>query len=187
MRSSIPFFAYALALSAPAIAAEAIPVGGFRSVELRGGGSVSVVPGAAQRVTIVEGSSQITRIYVDARGKLRIDACSNRCPQQYKLRIQIQTPRVPDLAISGGGSMVTQGRFGAQPQLSTAINGGGRIDARAVPVSNVSAAVNGGGELMVRSSSILSAAINGGGIVRYWGNPRVSSAIRGGGVVRPGN
>ena len=187
MRSSLPLFAYAFALSAPALAAETVPVPGFRSVELRGGGSVTVVPGAAQRVTIVDGSSQITRMHVDARGKLRIDICNNRCPERYKLRVLIQSPRVPDLAISGGGSIVAQNGFPAQPQLSAAINGGGRIDARFVPARSVSAAVNGGGELLVRPSANLSAAINGGGIVRYWGNPRVSSAIHGGGVVRPGN
>jgi hypothetical protein len=66
------------------------------------------------------------------------------------------------------------------------VNGGGRIDTRAVDVGDVTAAVNGGGELFVRAASRLTGAVRGGGTVRYWGNPAVTSAIEGGGSVRPG-
>ena len=45
MRSTVPLFALALAASAPALATEIVPVPHFRSVELRGGGDVTVVPG----------------------------------------------------------------------------------------------------------------------------------------------
>src|SRR4051795_4165715 len=99
MRSIIPLFALAFAVSAPALAAEVVPVPAFRSVELRGGGDVSIVPGPAQRVAIVEGRSQFTQVRVGRDGKLRIDACNNRCPRHYRLRIQVQSPRVPDLAV----------------------------------------------------------------------------------------
>jgi len=186
MRSTLPLFALALASAAPVLATETVPVPGFRSVELRGGGDVTVVPGPAQRVTIIEGSSQFTRMRVDRTGKLKIDACNERCPHLYHLRIQIESPRVPDLGISGGGVINVRGGFRQQSQLSAAVNGGGKIDARALDAGNVSAAVNGGGELLVRARSDLSAAVNGGGLVRYWGNPRVSSAIHGGGAVAPG-
>ena len=101
------------------------------------------------------------------------------------MRIQIETPRVPDLAITGGGQITTANGFRPQPQLSAAVLGGGRIDAKSVEAANVSAAVNGGGELLVRPRASLSAAVNGGGLVRYWGNPAVSMAVRGGGAVRP--
>jgi hypothetical protein len=187
MRSTLPLFALALASAAPVLATETVPVPGFRSVELRGGGSVTVVPGGAQRVTILEGSSRFTRMRVERDGKLKIDTCSGRCPQHYRLRVEIQSPRVPDLAISGGGLINVQGGFRSQGQLNAAVNGGGKIDARAVDAGDVAAAVNGGGELFVRARSDLSAAVNGGGLVRYWGNPRVASAIHGGGAVAPGH
>ena len=185
MRSTLPLFLLPIVASAPALAAETIPVSPFRSVELRGGGVVTLVPGPAQRVTIVEGSSQFTQVRVEDRGKLRIDTCNDRCPHLYRLRIQIESPRVPDLAISGGGQITAANGFRPQPQLSAAVMGGGRIDAQAVEASSVSAAVNGGGELLVRPRSSLSAAVNGGGLVRYWGNPAVSMAVHGGGAVRP--
>lgn len=187
MRSFLPLFAVPLAIATPVLAAEVVQVPAFRSIELRGGGDVAIVPGQGQRVTIVEGSSQFTQVRVGRDGKLRIDACNNRCPRHYRLRIQVQSPRVPDLAVSGGGAINVQAGFRPQPQLSAAINGGGKIDARAVDTTNVSAAVNGGGELLVRARADLSAAVNGGGVIRYAGNPRVASAIHGGGLVIPGN
>jgi hypothetical protein len=186
MRSTLPLFALALAVSAPVLASEVVPTPGFRSVELRGGGAVTIVPGASQRVTILEGSSQFTRMRVDSDGKLRIDTCIERCPSVYRLRVEIQSPSVPDLAVNGGGAIMAQSGFRAQSQLSAAVNGGGKIDARSLDAGNVSAAVNGGGELLVRARSALSAAVNGGGHVRFWGNPSVSSAIHGGGLVSPG-
>ena len=81
MRSIIPLFAVALAVSASALATELVPVSPFRSVELRGGGNVVVVPGPVQRVTIVDGSSRFTRFRVERDGQLKIDTCNAQCPQ----------------------------------------------------------------------------------------------------------
>ena len=100
-----------VAFAAPTFAAEVVPVPQFRSVELRGGVALTVVPGPVERVTIVDGSSQFTHMRVDADGKLKIDTCDERCPRTYRLRVEIQSPTVPDLAISGGGAIETQGRF----------------------------------------------------------------------------
>lgn len=186
MRSTLLLFALALASSMPVVATEVVPMPGFRSVELRGGGVVTVVPGPAQRVMIVEGSSQFTRMRVDRNGQLRIDTCNEQCPHLYRLRVEIQSPRVPDLAIAGGGIIATANGFGPQSNLSVAINGGGKIDARSVVAGSVSGAVNGGGELAVRPRATLSAAVNGGGHVRYCGSPAVTMAVHGGGAVSPG-
>jgi Putative auto-transporter adhesin, head GIN domain len=187
VRSTLPLFALALVASAPLVASEVVNVPGFRAVELRGGGNVVVVSGPAQRVTILEGSSQFTRMRVERDGKLKIDTCVGRCPASYRLSVEIQSPQVPSLAISGGGQIIAQNGFRPQTQLSAAVNGGGRIDARAVEATSVSAAINGGGELLVRPRTSLSAAVNGGGHVRYWGNPSVSMAVHGGGAVSPGS
>jgi hypothetical protein len=184
MRSILPFMAFALATAAPVAAAEVVPVHQFRSVQLRGGGVISLRPGPAQRVTIVAGSSQFTSFGVDRQGQLEINACNERCPQSYDLRIVIESPTAPDAAISGGGAIRFAPGFRPESDVSLAISGGGQIDARAVQASNVSAAVNGGGRILTGSSSHLSAAVNGGGEVSFAGNPQVSSAVRGGGAVR---
>jgi hypothetical protein len=184
MRSTLPLFAFALVASSPLLASELVPVPSFRSVELRGGGSVVVVPGPRQRVTLVDGSSQYTQLRVQRDGKLQIDTCNWRCPQHYRMTIRIEAPNVPDLAVTGGGSIRTNGGFAPQTQLSAAISGGGRIDASALDARDVSAAVHGGGDISVRARASLAAAINGGGLIRYAGHPEVTSAVHGGGLVR---
>jgi hypothetical protein len=184
MRSILPLFAVTLAASAPAIATEVVPTQPFRSIELRGGGDVTLVPGPVQRVTILNGSSQFTHIYMRRDGQLRIVACNERCPRNYNLQIRIESPRAPDVAISGGGTIKAAGGFAPQGQLAAAINGGGTIDVRSVSANEVSAAVNGGGDIFVRPRATLSAAVRGGGDVHYAGNPQVSMAVVGGGDVR---
>lgn len=187
IRTIVPLFAMALVASVPAFAAEVVSVPHFDAVGLRGGGSVVIVPGATQRVTILEGSSQFTRIYVQHGGSLEIDACNRNCPQHYRLRVEVQTPRVPTLAVDGGGDMSVAAGFPSERELTLAVNGGGKIDTRAVNASDVTAAVNGGGDLFVRAAARLTGAVRGGGTVRYWGNPDVTSAVDGGGSIRPGN
>jgi hypothetical protein len=183
MRPILPLFAAAFVAAAPALATELVSVPQFRSVELRGGGTVDVVPGPAQRVAIVEGSSRITHIHVERDGQLRIDACDERCPPNYRLRVEVQSPRAPSLAVKGGGQMIAAPGFAPQQQLAAAVDGGGRIDARSIDALHVSAAVNGGGNILVRPRAALSAAVNGGGHIRYLGNPTTAVAIRGGGDV----
>ena len=139
MRSYLPLFLAAFAASAPALATEVVPVPAFRSVQLLGGGEVSIRPGPVQRVTIVEGSSRITRFRVERDGKLRIDVCDGNCPRQYRLRIDIQSPSAPDVAIAGGGLIRASGGFPAQRQLSAAVMGGGKIDMLAVAAASPTA------------------------------------------------
>src|SRR3954468_1763826 len=146
MRSILPLFTAALALAAPALAAEVVPVPQFRAVELRGGGGVTVLPSPVERVAIIEGSSQFTRIRVDGNGKLQIDTCAERCPINYRLRVEIRSPSVPTLAVRGGGVITTGAGFAHQGGLVAAVSGGGVIDARAVPAETATAAVSGGGE-----------------------------------------
>jgi hypothetical protein len=186
MRSLLPLYAFAFAISAPVIAAEQVPVPPFRAIELRGGGEVTLRPGPVQRVVLTAGSTQVSRIHVARDGKLRIDACTNRCPDRYRLRVEIQSPRVPDAAIAGGGLIRALGGFPGQGRLAVAVDGGGAIDLRSVNADDVTAAVNGGGAISVRPRSRLTAAVNGGGDIRYWGNPSVTMAVQGGGAVGPG-
>lgn len=185
MRSILPLLAFGLAVTVPAAAAEVVPVAAFRAVQLEGGGRVVIRPGAAQRVTIVNGSSRFTTITVKPRGKLSIEACNRACPRHYELDIVVETPRVPDLAIDGGGSIRAIPGFAAQNRITAAVHGGGVIDVQAVPANDVTAAVVGGGIISARPRNLLTAAVSGGGTIRYSGNPKVTSAINGGGAVRP--
>lgn len=185
LRSLTPVFAMAFFASAPALASEPIPVPHFDSVELKAGGDVTIVPGPVQRVTLLNGSTQLTHFRVHDGRKLEISTwCDRRCPQEYNLRIQIESPNVPDVAVNAGGTIVARGGFAPQRQISAAVQAGGTIDLRAVQADDVSAAINAGGDIYVRPRLKLSAAVNAGGDIHYSGNPQVSMAVANGGDVR---
>jgi hypothetical protein len=153
-------------------------------VQLTAGGDLSIVHGPVQRVTLLNGSTDMTSFRVDREGRLTIrTSCDRRCPHEYNLRIQIESPRVPDIAVQAGGTIRVAPGFAPQRDLSAAIDAGGTIDARALPVDSVSAAVNAGGDIYVRARNRLNAAVNAGGDIHYSGNPQVSMAVANGGNV----
>jgi len=183
MRILLPFLFAVVALPAQTHAAEVVPTPAFRSIDLRGGGDVTIVRGPVQRVTIVSGSSQFTHVYLEREGQLRIDACNSRCPRNYPLQIRIESPTVPSVAIEGGGTIVAARGFAPQANLAAAVHAGGTIDLRAVDARDVSAAINAGGDIYVRPRVSLSAAVHAGGDIHYSGNPQVSMAVSNGGNV----
>jgi Putative auto-transporter adhesin, head GIN domain len=170
-------------LAAPSLAAEVVPLDHFNGVGLHGGGHVVLKHGAEQRVTILKGSTQFTRFRVEHGGGLQIDACNDRCPQQYYLEVEIVSPDLNAVAIEGGGAIVADGGFPSRGELSVAVSGGGTIDVRQMPAGSVNAAVNGGGKIKTAPKTALNAAVNGGGNITYWGNPAVSEAVSGGGSI----
>ena len=185
MRSIYPLFAVALAASAPALAAEPIAVSHFTSVEVSDGADVMIVPGSVQRVLLVSGSREFTRIRMRRDGQLEIGMqCNGRCPRNYALRVQIESPSVPDLAVTDGGTVVVQRGFAPQRRIATAVSEGGTIDLRALVADDVAAAVKSGGDIYVRPRRTLTAAVSEGGDVHYSGNPRVTMAVHNGGDVR---
>ncbi len=174
-----------LAVSAQTV----VPTPRFDSVELEGGGHVVIRHGDVQRVTILKGSTQFTRIAADESQprKLKIDACNANCPRQYDLEIVIETPDIVAVAIQGGGHIESRGGFPDQHEVTAAIEGGGHIDLRSIDAAHVNASVEGGGNIMVRADKALTAAVNGGGHITYWGNPQVTEAVNGGGEVSRGS
>jgi hypothetical protein len=172
-----------------AYAATTVPAQHFDSVELRGGGNVVFKHGPTQTVRILNGSTQYTHIHADAEEsrKLIIDACDRDCPHHYDLDIEIETPEIPAVAISGGGAIESTGGFPSQHAVTAAVHGGGRIDLRSIDAADATAAVDGGGSISVKAADGLTAAVNGGGKIRYWGNPRVTEAVNGGGNVSRGD
>jgi hypothetical protein len=188
LRSLTPVFAMAFFASVPALASEPIPVPHFASVQLKAGGDVYIFPGPVQRVTLVNGSREFTHFRVRNGEQLEISTeCDSRCPHNYNLRIQIESPKVPDVAVNAGGTIVAGRGFGPQRDVSAAVHAGGTIDLRAIDADQVSAAVSAGGDIYVRPRLTLNAAVNSGGDVHYSGNPQVSMAVANGGDVRHEN
>lgn len=174
----------AFAGAPPAAAQTPVPVGAFESIELQGGGRVTVRHGSRQSVTLVAGSLETTRFSVDRNGRLEIDACVRNCPG-YELVVEVVTPALDGVGVRGGGSIRAEGAFPARDSLALGISGGGEIDMTAIQASSVAAGIDGGGEIATHARDRLVAGINGGGVVRYRGSPTVTSGIDGGGSVEP--
>lgn len=174
-------------LSAPASAQQSVSVAPFDSIELEGGGHVVVSHGDMQQVRLIQGSTEYTRFVVEDGRKLRIEACRSDCPHDYDLEVEIVTPRIDALTISGGGHIEALPGFPAARKLALAVEGGGTINARAFDTANATAAVDGGGRIDLRADDRLTAAVNGGGNIHYWGRPGVTQAISCGGSVEHGN
>lgn len=144
--------------------------------------------GKMQQVRLVKGSTAFTRFVVDAGepGTLHIAACNADCPQHYVLEIEITSPHIGALAVSGGGAIESSGAFPRQHALALAVSGGGAIDARTMESADVTASVRGGGLARVKADDTLTAAVQGGGRIQYWGNPAITEAVEGGGDVERG-
>ena len=168
-------------------AQETVSVEPFRNVELRGGGHILLRRGSEQRVTLLRGSSRFTRVHVRENGQLVIDTCDEDCPRHYDLEIEIVTPRIAGVAVSGGGKIESARGFGRQEEIAAAVEGGGHIDIRSIDAERADAAVNGGGHIELRAERRLEAAVNGGGHIAYWGDPAVTSAVDGGGSINRGS
>lgn len=174
-------------LAGAASAGPEVPAGPFRSLTAKNGSHVVVRHGPAHRVTLLQGDAAISRISTGADGRLVLDRCPGDCPPGYRLRAEVTTPALEEIAVEDGGSVEVQDRFPGAPRLAVAVRDGGTIDARGLEAETVAAAVRSGGRIFTRAGATLAATIAEGGIVTYWGRPRVRSTIQRGGVVVPGS
>jgi hypothetical protein len=186
MRVASLFAAACVAATPMAASAQTIPVDRFTAVELHGGGTVTIRPGPAQRVTLVRGDPHVADFHVTDRGQgstLVISPCKGFCWGAERLEVEIETPTLTGAAIMGGGHVLTEGAFPGQGAVSATIHGGGDIDLRKVPARAATAAIHGGGKILVTANDSLTVDIFGGGTIRYAGHPTVNSSIHGGGHV----
>jgi hypothetical protein len=152
---------------------------------LNDGGHVVIRYGAVQRVSIVAGDVQCTRVSV--REERLIIENGRSCHPRERLQIEIVTPRLDGVSISNGGIVQAAGEFPAQSSIDAAVEQGGMIDIRAIAADSVHASVYSGGRIFTTSRKSLSAAVESGGGITYWGDPAVKKAVRGGGAVARGS
>src|SRR5215471_10050166 len=81
-----------LLIPAASFAAETVSLPHFDSVGLEGGGHVTIKYGPQQRVTLLKGSTQYTRLRVERGGSLNIEVCNDNCPRQYDLEVEVVMP-----------------------------------------------------------------------------------------------
>lgn len=156
----------------------------FDSLELRGGGKVTIRHGERQSVTIVSGDPETSRFTVDDQGRLTILACRSVC-RDHRLVVAIVTPAAEGVGIRDGGTIRADGGFPFQDVLAAGVIDGGTIDVAAIEAGTVTAGIQGGGSIRVNARDRLVAGIQDGGSIRYLGHPAVTSGVNGGGSVAP--
>jgi hypothetical protein len=179
-------FALVLAVSEPVAAQTVVPVAPFRSVELSDGGEVILRHGPTQRVTLLKGSLDYTRVTIADGHRLVIDKCKSRCPRGYALEIEIVTPDIAGILVAHGGTIQSRGSFPRQAEIGAAVRHGGTIDIRSMALDRVIASVEQGGRIFTTAQIALSASVVSGGLITYWGDALVKSSIRHGGVIIKG-
>jgi beta-lactamase regulating signal transducer with metallopeptidase domain len=182
------FLATVSAIASPMALRQGVPLeASFSSVELRNGGTVNLVHGASQRVTLVKGDAKYSEIRIRDDGRLVIDRCPKSCPHRHDFEVEVVTPALAAVAVAEGGTLQSRGRFPDQPEIDASVSQGGRLDIRSMSVANVKASVYSGGRIFVKPTTSLSARIEQGGNVTYWGDIVVTSSIEFGGVVVEGD
>ena len=154
----------------------------FNSIEMLEGGHVVLRAAPTQRVTLLRGSLDYTRVAVD-RGRLIIDKCDRKCPRGYQLEVEISAPSFARISAANGGRVQSSGDFPRHSQIAVAVAHGGAIDIRSMAVDRVTASVDQGGAIFTVPRTLLIARVSQGGMITYWGDPQVTSSVgRHGGV-----
>src|SRR4029079_9116295 len=99
----------------------------FQSVEVPEGGHVVIRYGSTQRVTLVRGNLNYTRMRVTADGVLVISNCRHNC-RGYRSDVEIEMPAIRRLLMSNGGWIRTSGSFPRQGEIEVEVDNGGAVD-----------------------------------------------------------
>jgi hypothetical protein len=158
----------------------------FKSIEVLDGGHVTLRSAPTQRVTLLRGSLDYTRLAIVDGGRLVIDKCNRKCPRGYQLQVEIFAPSFPRISVANGGKAESRGDFPRQSQLAVAVAHGGTIDVRSMVVDRVTASVDQGGGIFTVPRAWLFARVSQGGVITYWGDPQVRSSVDHPGAVNKG-
>lgn len=164
---------------------QALPLAPFTSIELDGGVKAVLQYGSPQRVTMLKGSGDLSRITV-TQERLLIEKCRDKCPRGYELHVEIVTPFINAISAANGGLIESRGNFPLQPAMSLAVRHGGTVDARAILANNITSAVNQGGRILAKPQITMVASVSNGGVITYWGEAQVTSSTQHGGIVSKG-
>lgn len=180
----LPLF-LTLGASASGQPVAADPPASFESIELLGGGTVTVRHGPIRRVTVLEANPD--RPIRTEGDRLVIEECRRPCRHGHRIVVEVVTPDLAGLAVAHGGRIAVEDGFPSRSALAVSVSNGGMIDARSLEAGRVAAAIDNGGRIFVRPLRELTASVSDGGNVTYWGDPAVISSIRRGGVVEAGD
>ena len=179
-------------------------VSGFDRIRVEGAFTAEVTAGhAATRVAVTGDRDRLDRVTTEVHdGTLVVGMRDGESWSGESPKIVVSLPALRAFTLAGAGSATLAGLNGgdvaiAVPGAGTvtasghagsetiALNGTGKIDARAVYARDVTVTNNGVGAVYVHGSGNLDLSVNGVGEIRYAGNPaHVASSVHGVGEIK---
>ena len=148
-----------------AVVKQEIAIAAFDGIDLGFNGNVIMMPGAVQKVVVEGQQNIIDLIKRDVRdGVWRIDF-SKSVKDAKGVTVYITVPTVKHVALTGSGSIKSQGRFTNVNKLDVSVSGSGDIifDAAA---NDTHLQISGSGDIeMIGTTNTLEVAISGSGDV----------------------
>lgn len=191
----------------PALAASVAPgqqrtVEAFQSVSFSPSGTLDIVVGKAQALSIEASPELLARVTTEVRdGTLYIGRKnSSGFRDDGPLVVHVAMPRLDSAKVSGSGAIKIEGLAGGNTdvgisgsgnisakgtldKLNLSISGSGRADLPDLEVKDARINISGSGNVRINARDSLEAKISGSGDVRYFGSPRVASRVSGSGSI----
>lgn len=177
-------------------------VGEFRSVSVSSSANVRITIGPERSVRVTTDDNLIDKVVTRVEdGRLEIGHERGSYHHRVKLEVEITTPQLEGVAISGSGDVhaeaLDSALFKATIAGSGSIHAKGRCDRLEATIAGsgdlrleeliaraVEVRIAGSGDARVHAHESLSASISGSGDIRYRGQPAVTKSIAGSGSVR---
>lgn len=160
----------------------------FSKIDAGGAFSIRVKVGPTESVKISGEENLLAYIRTSVKGNtLHIETKKNISPRK-EIRIEITTPTLTDLDVSGANNVDVEGISGEEfnvdlsgagnvdlngdiTKLRIELSGAGSIDSRNLKAAEVRISVSGAASADVYASKYLDASVSGVGSIDYYGNP----------------
>ena len=185
-------------------AAQARSVGAFTGVDLAGSNIVSIKVGASRSVVVHADDNLLKRVTTEVHAGRLVVGNTGSFSTKSPMRVDVTTPSLSTLALSGSGIVTVTGVTGARlgielpgsgviraggtvTRLDVSVAGSGDAELQGLTAKVVHATVAGSGRVVVTATDTLDASIPGSGAIMYGGNPaHVTTHVTGSGAVVPG-
>ena len=183
-------------------AGEQRTVPAFQAVSFSSSGTVDIVVGKAQALSIEASPELLSRVTTEVRdGTLYVGRKNDEgWHNDGSLTVHIALPRLDGVKVSGSGAIKIDGLNGGSTavgisgsgnlsakgtldKLSLDISGSGRADLPDLAIKDAMVKISGSGNVKINAKGTLEANVSGSGDVRYFGNPRISSRVSGSGSI----
>jgi hypothetical protein len=185
----------------PAEQTRAVP--SFSGVELAGSNVVTVRVGGSRSVIVRADDNLLSHVTTTVRSGRLVIATHGRFSTQTPMHVTVTTPSLNAVALSGSGTLSTEGvrakrltvtlsgsgivrASGTADRLVATLGGSGVEELGGVVARDTRAVVTGSGRIDVTATSALDASIAGSGQIVYSGNPsHVTTNVAGVGAITP--